>query len=235
MLELYKEQTKLLVALDSVIFGFDGETLKILLVKRGIEDHKDTWSLMGGWLKPTESLDTAAKRIVHELTGLNDVYLEQLNAMGEPNRDPIERTVAIIYYALINVADYSEQVSEKYNAKWFSLNEMPEMLYDHKDIIIQANEKLKYKAAFHPVGIELLPKKFTIPQFQILYEAIYDTKIDKRNFSRNILSTGLLVKLDEKQRGFSKKGAHYYEVNQDSYEKTGNSFVKFIPNIEPHI
>ncbi|MBP6385690.1 MAG: NUDIX hydrolase [Pseudarcicella sp.] len=235
MLSLYKEQVKLLVALDSVIFGFDGETLKILLVKRGIETDKDTWSLMGGWLKSDESLDNAAERIVHELTGLNNVYLEQITVMGEPNRDPVERTVSVIYYALINVADYNEQISEKYNAKWFSLEEMPNMLYDHDKIVKLASDKLKYKAAFHPVGLELLPKKFTIPQFQILYEAIYGTTIDKRNFSRNILSTGLLVKLEEKQRGFSKKGAYYYEINQENYKKTGESFVKFIPNIEPHI
>jgi 8-oxo-dGTP diphosphatase len=218
MLELYKQQTKCLVALDSIIFGFDGEELKLLLVKRGIEPDRDTWSLMGGWLQPKESLDDAANRILFELTGLNGLFLEQLHAFGNPKRDTVERTVSVAYYALINVSDYDEKISETYHAHWFSMHDLPELLFDHAEMIETAIKRLRYKATHHLVGFELLPEKFTIPQLQILYEAIYDTKFDKRNFSRKILTTGVLIKLKEKQKGFSKKGAFLYSIDIEKYK-----------------
>lgn len=228
MIRLYQKQTKCLVALDSIIFGFDGEELKLLLVKRGLEENNVTWSLMGGWLRTDEDLDSAASRILFDLTGLDDVYLEQLHAFGAPGRDPVERTVSVTYFALINVSDYQEKISKTYEASWFSINDLPAMLFDHKEIAELAITRLQYKATQHPIGFELLPEKFTIPQLQKLYEAIFNFSFDKRNFSRKILSTGLLTKLDEKQRGFSKKGAYLYVVNSDIYKKQFNSFLNFI-------
>lgn len=230
MLEQYQEQIKCLVALDSIIFGFDGEELKLLLVKRGVEANRDTWSLMGGWVRPNESLEDASNRILYELTGLTDIYLEQLYAFGSPQRDPVERTVAVTYFALVNVADYDQKISHTYDAQWFSMHELPEMLFDHADMTRMAVERLRYKASQHPIGFELLPEKFTIPQLQKLYEAIFDTTIDKRNFSRKILSTSLLIKLNEKQKGYSKKGAFLYTVNQEKYKQQFDSFLNFIPN-----
>lgn len=232
MLHLYKEQTKCLVALDSIIFGFDGDELKILLVKRGIEETDDTWSLMGGWLQPTESLDQAAARILMELTGLNNIYLEQIGAYGRPDRDPVQRTVSVTYFALINVQDYTDEISEKYQAKWFSLHELPHLLFDHAHLLNRAIEKLRNKAAFHPIGFELLPEKFTLPQLQKLYEAIYDSNFDKRNFSRKIMSTGLLIKLDEKQRGFSKKGAYYFRLDKEKYKASMHDYHNLITNFD---
>lgn len=232
ILELYKQQTKCLVALDSIIFGFDGEELKLLLVKRGVEAHKETWSLMGGWLHLQETLEQAADRILFELTGLKDVYLEQVSAFGEPTRDPIERTVSIAYFALINVPDYETRISHTYDAQWFPINDLPELLFDHRQMVDSAIEKLRYKAAFHPIGFELLPEKFTIPQLQKLYEAIYGTGMDKRNFSRKIMSTNLLIKLKEKQKGSSKKGAYLYQIDASRYKSTINSFLNFVTNPE---
>ncbi|UBM60153.1 NUDIX hydrolase [Marinilongibacter aquaticus] len=232
MLEQYKDQTKCLVALDSIIFGFDGQKLRLLLVKRGIEIKPGVWSLMGGWLKPQESLDEAAERIVSDLTGLQNIYLEQLTAFGRPNRDPIERTVAITYFALINVDDYSTFEIAKHQAAWFDLDALPELLFDHKEMVDNAVARLRNKAAFHPVGFELLPEKFTIPQLQKLYEAIFNTEFDKRNFSRRILSSGLLIKLEEKQKGFSKKGAFLYKLNPQTTEKAIDSNLYFVPSID---
>jgi len=227
MINLYDAQTKCLVALDSIIFGFDGEVLKILLVKRGIEETPKTWSLMGGWLRPDEDLDQAASRILKELTGLENIYLEQLSAFGAPDRDKISRTVSIVYFALINVVDYDDKISDSYEARWFALDDLPPLLFDHGDMIRMAIEKLRYKAAQHPIGFELLPEKFTIPQLQKLYEAIFNTTFDKRNFSRKFLSTGLLKKLNEKQRGHSKKGAYYYQVDLEKYQSEFNTFLNF--------
>ena len=230
MLEQYQAQTKCLVALDSIIFGFDGEDLKLLLVKRGVEQYGDTWSLMGGWLCPGEDTKDAASRILYELTGLSDLYLEQLQVFGNPYRDPVERTVSIAYFALINVADYADVISHTFEAQWFSIHELPVLLFDHASMVDKAIERLRYKATQHPIGFELLPAKFTIPQLQKLYEAIFDIEFDKRNFSRKILSTKLLIKLDEKQKGYSKKGAYLYKVDGEEYRKVFDTFLNFVPS-----
>lgn len=231
MLNQYKEQIKCLVALDSVIFGFDNESLNVLLVKRGVEPDNQTWSLMGGWLKTDESLDEAANRILKELTGINNVYLEQVGAYGNPHRDPVERTVSVTYVALINVSDYDLSISDDYHAKWFGLDELPRLLFDHQDMVFDALRHLRYKAAQYLVGLELLPPRFTLPQLQKLYEAIYGIGFDKRNFSRKILATNFLVKTEEKQRGYSKKGAYYYSVNKELYtlaKQTEHTFLSRI-------
>jgi 8-oxo-dGTP diphosphatase len=228
----YSKQSKYLVALDSIIFGFDGNQLNILLVKRGPDMNLDTWSLMGGWLAPNENLEQSAERILFELTGLRGVYLEQLYTFGDINRDPIDRTVAVAYFALINVEHYDSKISQAHCAQWFPVSEMPEeILFDHRQMIDLAIQKLRYKAALHPLGFELLPEKFTIPQLQKLYEAIFQTTFDKRNFSRKILSTHLLVKLKEKQKS-SKKGAYLYQVNEEKYKTYSNSFLNFVSNPE---
>lgn len=228
ILKQYETQTKCLVALDSIIFGFDGEELKLLLVKRGIEDE-DAWSLMGGWIQPDESLEQASNRILFELTSLTDIYLEQLHTFGNPSRDPVERTVSVAYFALINVEDYDHKISKSFQAQWFSMQELPKLLFDHGSMVEMAINHLRYKASQHPIGFELLPEKFTIPQLQKLYEAIFGTALDKRNFSRKLLSTNLLVKLDEKQKGYSKKGAYFYEIDEDKYKKQFNTFLNFLP------
>ncbi len=227
----YKSQPKCLVAIDSIIFGFDETDLKLLLVKRSPDiSSAQTWSLMGGWLNPNENLESAANRILFELTGLHDLYLEQLYTFGDIDRDPVERTVSVAYFALINIQDYDSEISHVFDAQWFEVSKLPnEILYDHRQMIQLAIEKLRYKAAMHPIGFELLPEKFTLPQLQKLYEAIFQTNFDKRNFSRKILSTHLLIKLDEKQKS-SKKGAFLYRVNQEKYKIQFENFLNFVPN-----
>jgi ADP-ribose pyrophosphatase YjhB (NUDIX family) len=220
MLDLYNKQIKCLVALDSIIFGFDGEELKILLVKRGLEGNSETWSLMGGWLHENEGLNEGADRILFEHTGLKDVYLEQLAAFGNPKRDPVMRTVSVTYKALLNIADYDHKLTNKINAQWFSLKSLPDLLFDHSEMVALAVERLRANASLYPIGFELLPEKFTLPQLQNLYEAIFDTKFDKRNFTRKLLSTNILTKTEEKQKGFSKKGAYFFTLNKEKYKDT---------------
>lgn len=186
---------------------------------------------MGGWLTPTESLDEAANRILLELTGINNVYLEQVATYGKPDRDPVERTVSVTYFALINVSDYDLTVSDKFDARWFGLDELPRLLFDHRTIVFDALSRLRYKASHHLVGFELLPEKFTLPQLQKLYEAIYNMDFDKRNFSRKLLSNNFLIKTEEKQRGFSKKGAYYYSVNKDVYQLAQQADHTFLTKI----
>ncbi|PAU95870.1 DNA mismatch repair protein MutT [Aliifodinibius salipaludis] len=215
----YKDHDRILVALDCIIFGFDRNGLKLLLIKRDFEPEKGSWSLMGGFLNRDESLEDAADRILHKLTGLENVYLEQLYGFGEVDRDPVERTVSIAYYALINIHEHDKELMDKYSARWFPIDDLPDLIFDHNEMVEAAKSRLRYRASHEPVGFELLPEKFTMPELQILYEGIYETELDKRNFRRRILSMNILTKTDEKQKKYSKKGAYFYRFNEDKYEE----------------
>lgn len=228
----YSKQTRILTAVDCIIFGFDGQEMKLLLVKRSLEPEKGRWSLMGGFVQPDESFENAAARVLKQLTGLENVYMEQLFAFSEPNRDPMERTVSIAYFSLIDIHKYQQQISHDYHAEWFPIKKTPVLIFDHQEMIELAKEKLRYKAALHPILFELLPEKFTLPQLQNLYEGIYNATIDKRNFSRKILSTGLLMKQKDKEKASSKRGAYYYKLDKRKYIAKFNAFLNFVPN--PH-
>jgi len=164
------------------------------------------------------------------LTGLKNVYIEQLHAFGEPTRDPEDRTVSIAYFALIDIGKYEKQISDDFHAEWFSLNKIPKLIFDHSRMVKMAKEKLRYKAAFHPILFELMPDKFTLPQLYNLYTGVYDTVLDKRNFTRKILSTKLLIKQKEKEKEGSKKGAFYYKLDKRRYDSQFHAFLNFIPN-----
>jgi ADP-ribose pyrophosphatase YjhB (NUDIX family) len=226
----YPHQKRMLIAIDCIVFGFDGENLKLLLIQRAIEPEKNKWSLMGGFVEPEESIDDAANNILKKLTGLEGVYLEQMQAFGEVKRDPAERIVSIAYFALIDIHQYEQQISHEYHAEWFHMDQIPSLIFDHNQMVDVARKKLRYKAALHPILFELLPEKFTIPQLQSLYEGIYDSVFDKRNFSRKILSTGLLIKQQEKDKLNSKKGAFYYKLDKGKYNDNFHAFLNLIPN-----
>lgn len=225
----YLNQHAYLVAVDCIIFGYDGEDLKLLIIKRPIEPEQDQWSLMGGFVGEAEDLDGAAKRILLSLTGLHDVYLEQLQAYGHPQRDPVERTISVAYFALIDIKKYSKQINNQYHAEWFKLKEVPKLIFDHDQMVRAALEKIRYQAALHPILFELLPKKFTIPQLQSLYEQVYDLSIDNRNFIRKITSSGLLIKQNEKDKSNSRRGAFYFKLDKQKHRSQFQSFLNFIP------
>lgn len=223
MQNYYKDYDRILVALDCIIFGFDRSGLKLLLIKRDFEPEKGKWSLMGGFLEQDKSLDKAASDILHKLTGLKNVYLEQLYGFGEVDRDPVERTISIAYYALIIREEHDKELVEQYSARWFPINDLPDLIFDHSQMVEAAKARLRYRASHEPVGFELLPDKFTMPELQILYEAIYETKLDKRNFRRRILSMDVLTKTDEKQKEYSRKGAYLYKFNEERYNAKVNN------------
>ncbi len=224
----YKSNDRLLVAVDCIIFGFDGKQLKALLVKRGIEPEKGKWSLMGGFVNKDENVDEAASRILKNLTGLTNIYMEQLYCFGNIDRDYEGRVVSIAYSALINIENYNEQLTHDHEARWFSMDKIPSLVFDHKKMLQTAKERLQQKVYNHPIGFELLPVKFTLPQLQNLYEAIYETPLDKRNFTRKILALGILNKLDEKEKESSRKGAFYYIFDKAKYGKLQHEGMKFI-------
>jgi len=223
---------KITVAVDCIVFGFDGDALKLLLIQRGFTPQRHKWSLMGGFVAATESVDAAASRILAELTGLTNVYLEQLHAFGDVHRDSTERTISVNYFALIDIQQYNQQLSHEYHAEWFPIEAVPKLIFDHDSMVEQARKHLRYKAALHPILFELLPDRFTLPQIQSMYDAVYNVSFDKRNFSRKLLSTGLLVKLNEKDKLNSKKGAYYYQLDKARYQENLYKLSSLIINPE---
>lgn len=227
-LSSYKSHQKILVAVDCIIFGFDGSHLQALLIKRGFEPEKGKWSLMGGFVNKDENADKAAQRVLYDLTGMKNIYMEQLHTFSDVARDSAGRVVSIAYFALINIADYTSTLQAEHEAKWFPLNKIPPLIFDHKRMVLTAKEMLKQKVANHPIGFELLPQKFTLPQLQSLYEAIYESPFDKRNFTKKMLSLGILNKLNEKEKESSRKGAFYYVFDTVKYQKLHSNGLKFV-------
>ena len=215
----YSDQARFHVAVDSIIFGFDQGELKLLIHRRRFDPFRGDWSLFGGFLREGESLKDAANRILYELTGLEKIYMEELQTYGDIDRDPAGRVLSVAYYALIPAHRYSAAYSKKYGATWVSLSELPNLIMDHNEMVISALRRLRRRTASQPIGFELLPREFTIPQLQLLYEAIYQSDLDKRNFRKKILSMGVLVKLEEKDMSTSRKGAFLYRFDKRKYEK----------------
>jgi len=221
MTKYYKSVEKHLVAVDCVIFGYDilDKNLKLLLIKRKFDPLKGGWSLPGGFVNPEESVTEAACRVLKQLTGLDQVYMEQSYAWGEPDRDVGGRVITISYFALIKIQDIDPIMQEASSAHWRYITRLPELVLDHSKLVGRALKELKERVKVKPVGFELLPEKFTLVQLQNLYEAIYMKSVDKRNFRKKILSMNLLEKLDEKEKETSKKGAYYYKFLPQKYEE----------------
>jgi len=225
----YSQQKRFLFAVDCIIFGFDGQELKLMVIQRGFEPFKGEGSLVGGFVAENESAEDAAARVLKELTGLDGLYMEQLHTFSEVDRDTVERTISVAYFALIDIQKYKKQIIDYYHPAWLSINELPNLIFDHSQIVELAKEKLRYKAALHPLLFELLPVKFTMPQLQNLYQCVYNTEFDKGNFNRKLLSTKLLLKLKDKDRLGSKKGAYYYKVDPKKYSASFDSFLNLVP------
>ncbi len=224
----YKGDHHILVAVDSIIFGMKDNTLHLLLFKREIDPLAGEWSLIGQFVDKDEDVNFAAKRILKELTGLANIYMEQLHCFGNKDRDPGGRVISIAYWSLIKVdiTDLDIRIKD-HQAKWIPLKSLPSLVLDHSDMVSKAITRIRERARFYPIGFELLPLEFTIPQLLKVYEAILAIEIDDRNFRKRILKSGLLTKLGKKDMTTSKKGSFLYAFNEKRYkelEKTGFSF-----------
>lgn len=216
----YQQAEPILTAVDCIIFGVDGNELKLLIFKREVEPLAGEWSLLGSFVKKDEHVADAAKRVLFELTGFDDIFMEQLHCFGNRDRDPGGRVISIAHWSLIRVDQAHQEFSvENHEAKWVSINEIPQLTLDHGKMVQMAIDNLQEKARFHPIGFELLPKKFSIPQLLKVYEAIFFRSIDDRNFRKKIINSGLLTQLPEKDMSTSKKGSFLYEFNEEMYEK----------------
>lgn len=227
MTRFYEKEHRFILAVDCIIFGFDDEGLKLLLLKRTFEPAQGQWSLMGGFVNEGECTDEAAARVLKELTGLTDVYLDQLMVFSDVDRDPGARVLSVAYSALINIEAYDKELVRKHNAYWIDYNEIPSLIFDHGQMVEKALKRLRRKAATQPIGFNLLPEKFTLTQLQKLYEAIYQRELDKRNYRKKILSMGVLEKLEEKDRLSSKRGAFLYRFNMEKYNNLEEEGITF--------
>ena len=208
------------LTVDCVVFGFDETDLKVLLIERALEPFKGCWALPGGFVHVDETIEAAARRELAEEAGLANIFLEQLYTFGAVDRDPRERIVSVAHFALVKLSDYKARAAaDAADARWFPISEVPKLAFDHADILATAQARLKSKVRYQPVGFELLPPKFTLSQLQQLYEAILETKLDKRNFRKKVLSFGLLVPLKETQMAGRHRPAQLFRFDADKYEK----------------
>lgn len=215
------------VAVDCVILGYQDDEMKLLLYPRSFEPYKGNWSLLGGFVQENESGEEAAARILKQTTGLTKIFMEQVAAFSNPNRDPEARVISLAYYALIRIDLHDEECVRENGAFWVPVRQLPNLIFDHQEMFEKALIKLQQKAGYSLVGSELLPEMFTLIQLRKLYEAIFQREFDPGNFRKKILSLGVLEKLNEKDVSESRKGAFYYRVKKDMQEKDLERIVKF--------
>lgn len=215
------------LSIDCLIFGFDQE-LNLLLVKHAEGISKGKWALPGGWIKYNESLDNAASRILNALTGVKNIYLQQLRAFGDVERYPNKRVLTVAYYSMVKPEDF--ELIPGFTAsdvKWFRLSDIPEMPYDHNEVLDFGMEHLRHIVRHEPIGFNLLPEKFTLLQLQQLYESVLGETLDKSNFRRKFLKMKLLIDCQEKQKDVPHRAAKLYTFDTDVYnnlKKKGFNF-----------
>ena len=212
-------QEKMLVSVDCIIFGFDEGKLKILIGRRKYDPGRGEWSLYGGFVAAAESVDVAASRVLYELTGLRNVYMQQVGAFGHVDRDPGARVVSVAYYALINVKDYDEKLRVEHGVEWVDVEKMPVMYSDHTKMVACARKMMQDKLKTEPAGFNLLPPLFTLTQLQRLYEVVYGQELDKRNFRKRVKDMESIEKTELIDKKSSKRGAALYRFNDKIYSE----------------
>ena len=206
------------VTTDCVIFGYDGKELKVLLIERGIEPFKGCWAFPGGFLNMDEDALAGARRELKEETGLENAFIEQFHTFSEPGRDPRGRVITIAHYALVKIQEV-EGGDDAAQARWFSISGIPPLAFDHDRILRMAMSRLKERIHFEPVGFELLPDVFTMPQLQNLYEAILEVHFDRRNFASKMLKLGILEDTGDRPAGASSRIPVSYRFNKEKYNE----------------
>lgn len=218
----YQEYSKFLVAVDCIIFGFDEGELRVLIGKRKLNPGCGQRSLYGGFVREDESIEEAANRVLYQLTGLDHIFMRQVGAFGNVNRDPGERVISIAYYALINVNDYSQSLQKQHEVEWVNINEIPTLYSDHNLMVKKARKMMKEKISREPISFNLLPELFTLTQLQRLYEAVNGEIVDKRNFRKRIKEMDFIEKTNKIDKTGSKRGAYLYRFNKTTYEEDPN-------------
>ncbi len=208
---------RIALSVDCVIFGFDENTLKVLLIRSDLKKYAGKWSLLGDLVFPKEDLDAAAYRILKQRTGLGDVYLEQVHTFGTVNRHPAGRVVTVTYCSLINVQHHKLNILDN-ELHWHDVKNVTDLAFDHQQIFDNCFKKLQKRVQEHPLGFNLLQKKFSLRDLQNLYEAILNIKLDRRNFRKKFFSMDLLVDLNEMEQDVPHRPGKLYKFNYEKYE-----------------
>ena len=222
MTKFYNEYSKVLVSVDCIIFGFNEGELRVLIGKRKMEPGLGKDSLYGGFIRNNESVDEAANRVLLGLTGLRNLYMQQVGAFGQVDRDPGERVISIVYYALINTTDYDSMQQKQHDVHWVNINDLPELYSDHNEMVRKAHKMMKDKISREPISFRLLPNLFTLTQLQKVYEAVCGEEVDKRNFRKRIKEMDFIEKTELIDKTSSKRGAYLYRFNKKAYKEDPN-------------
>lgn len=204
------------VTADCVIFGFDGTTIKVLLIQRGIEPFKGKWAFPGGFMNIDETVEECAKRELEEETGLKNVSVEQFYTFSDVNRDPRERVITVAHYALVKLSEVKGG-DDAASARWFSMDEVPSLAFDHDRILRMAVNRLKERICFEPIGFELLPEVFTMTELQNLYKAILEVTFDRRNFYNKMLKLGIIEEAEPRPANAARRTPSKYRFNAEKY------------------
>jgi 8-oxo-dGTP diphosphatase len=208
------------LTVDVVVFALDDEDLQVMLIQRKLLPFAGQWALPGGFVRVEETLEAAAQRELREESGLAGIFLEQLYTFGEIQRDPRERVVTVAYYALVNLAGHDVRAStDAAQAAWFPVSELPELAFDHAQIVEVALERLRGKVRYQPIGFELLPERFTLRQLQHLYEIVLGRPLDKRNFRKKVLSMGILKDTREIETDVAHRAARLFRFDERAYQR----------------
>lgn len=211
-------ESKFHISVDCAIFGYNGEELKVLVMECDFPAYRGMWSLVGDLLKQNETINNAAKRILHENTQMENVYLEQVESFSGINRHPLGRVVTLAYYSLINISDYKITPPPHLKLEWHTLKDVSSLAFDHKDILDRCHMMLKKQMRLSPIAFNLLPKKFSLNEFQKFYEVVLGVQVDKRNFRRKLKNQGLLIDVDEVQCDVSHRPAKLYRFDFPKYK-----------------
>jgi 8-oxo-dGTP diphosphatase len=215
---------KIAISVDCVIFGYDEKELKVLLIKSDLEEFEGLFSLLGDLVRPDEDLEAASYRILKERTGLDDVYLEQVQAFGSIERHPSGRVITIAYYSLIDIKHHRLQLSHN-ELNWHPVNEIKKMAFDHKLILDTCLSRLQQQVMEHPVIFNLLPEKFSLRELQELYEAILGFELDRRNFRKKISIKDWLVDIDEMEDDVPHRPGKLYKLKPEFKKKTARKKI----------
>ncbi len=215
MVSIYNNSPQHLVAVDCLIFGYEEGELKLLLFHRELPPERGKWSLVGGWVYDDESLEGATQRVIQNITGLKDIFMEQVKIYSEPKRDPGGRVISITFYALLDIKQQDANLIRTHGAFWWPVKTLPELIFDHGQMVSDALHKLQVDSSYSLVGKDLLPEKFTITHLRELYNCIYDKEFDPGNFRKKILALKVLDRLDKKDTSLSKKGSFLYKFKPE--------------------
>lgn len=216
-----REYFQIAISVDCVIFGFDNNELKVLLIKSDLEEFENQWSLLGDLVKPDEDLNNASYRVLKERTGLDDVFLEQVYTFGDVGRHPAGRVITTAYYSLINIKDHQLKLAHN-ELHWHPVNEISTLAFDHQRILDTCLKQLQSKINEHPIVFNLLPEKFSLRELQSLYEAILGVKMDRRNFRKKFFLMGWLEDVNELEQDVPHRPGKLYrfDPNYASKEKS---------------